>query len=464
MTLINSISGIRGTIGGLPGKGLTPVDLTSFTAAYGTWLIQQNTKKRLKVVIGRDARISGEMVCGIVCNTLNALGIDTIEAGMAATPTVEMAVGFEQANGGIIISASHNPAHWNALKLLNQKGEFLSREERERILSLKEKGDFHFVPFDELGISIGKPDYHLEHISRILDLQLVKPEVIRQAGFRVVIDGVNSVGGFVVPALLSALGVQDIVEINCEPTGIFKHNPEPLPEHLQELADTVVNSKADIGIVVDPDVDRLAFVCENGDMFGEEYTLVAVADYVLKNMAGNTVSNLSSTEALSVITGKYGGERFISAVGEINVVKKMKEIQAVIGGEGNGGIIYPPLHYGRDALVGIALFLSYLAEEKIKISQLRKRYPDYFISKNKMVCSENVDTESVINRVKEHFRDHPQNTTDGLFIKMPYGWIHLRRSNTEPVFRIYAESTTPQKSRERAEHMMNILSKYIKKN
>ncbi len=461
MTLISSISGIRGTIGGTPGEGLTPVDLVKFAAAYGSWLLEKGGKEKQKVVIGRDTRISGDLVCGIVCNTLNAQGIDTVELGMATTPTVEMAVTAERANGGVIITASHNPAHWNALKLLNDKGEFLSAAEGEKVLSMAGQGDFSFVPVHELGIRIVKTNYHINHIEKILALDLVRPDLIRKANFRVVVDGVNSVGGFVVPELLRELGVFDIFEINCEPTGLFAHDPEPLPKNLTELSGDVVRHKADMGIVVDPDVDRLAFVCENGEMFGEEYTLVAVADYVLSRKPGNSVSNLSSTEALSVVTEKYGGIRYLAAVGEVNVVRKMKEVDAVIGGEGNGGVIYPELHYGRDALVGIALFLTHLAEKKMKMSELRKTYPDYFMLKNKIAYTEKTDTDKVFARVSEHFKEYPQETMDGLFIKPENGWIHFRRSNTEPVFRIYIETDDPAKTEELSKQVEDLVSELI---
>ncbi len=458
MTLISSISGIRGTIGGKPGEGLTPVDLTKFASAYGTWLLKKTGKKKLKVVIGRDARISGDMVCGIVCNTLNAIGVDTIELGMATTPTVEMAVVSENADGGIIITASHNPAHWNALKLLNDRGEFLSAEEGEDVLKIAGEENFSFVSVDELGIRMVKNDYHFNHIEKILTLDLVQKDLIRKAGFRVVVDGVNSVGGFSVPELLRELGVHDIIELNCEPTGLFAHDPEPLPKNLKELSEAVVQHGADLGIVVDPDVDRLAFICENGEMFGEEYTLVAVADYVLSRYPGNTVSNLSSTEALSRVTEKYGGKRYLAAVGEVNVVQKMKEVNAVIGGEGNGGVIYPALHYGRDALAGIALFLSHLAEKEKKISELRKTYPDYFMAKHKVPYTDQTDTGKVFSGVRDYFKDYPQNTLDGLFIKLEGGWIHFRRSNTEPVFRIYIETNDRAKTDSLSQRVVKMVS------
>jgi len=461
MTLISSISGIRGTIGGKPGEGLTPVDLTKFASAYGSWLLKKNGKKKLKVVIGRDARISGDMVCGIVCNTLNALGVDTIELGMATTPTVEIAVVSEKADGGIIITASHNPVNWNALKLLNDEGEFLSSEEGEEVLQMAGEEKFSFVPWDELGIRIVKNDYHFNHIEKILALDLVKTDLIKKAGFRLVVDGVNSVGGFTVPELLRKLGVHDIIELNCEPTGLFAHDPEPLPKNLTGLSEAVVQHRADLGIVVDPDVDRLAFICENGEMFGEEYTLVAVADYVLSKYPGNTVSNLSSTEALSVVTEKYGGKRYLAAVGEVNVVRIMKEVNAIIGGEGNGGVIFPALHYGRDALAGIALFLSHLAEKGKKISELRKTYPDYFMAKNKVLYDERTDAENVFSAVSDHFKEYPQNTIDGLFIKLENGWIHFRRSNTEPVFRIYIETNGREETEKLSNQVVNLVSNLI---
>ena len=446
MTLISSISGIRGTIGGVPGEGLTPPDLTKFSAAYGTWLKRRYPGRRIKVVIGRDARVSGEMVCGIVCNTLNALGLDTLELGMAPTPTVEMAVVMEQAEGGIIITASHNPAHWNALKLLDDQGEFLTAGEGAEVMDIAAAGSYTFASLEEMGIRMVLSDYHRRHIEKILELPLVRREAIAAARFRVVVDGVNSVGGFAVPELLRALGVQDIIELNCEPTGIFAHDPEPLPKNLVTLAETVRTEKADMGIVVDPDVDRLAFVCENGEMFGEEYTLVAVADYVLSHQPGDTVSNLSSTAALSDITRQYGGERHLAAVGEVNVVRKMKEVNAVIGGEGNGGVIYPQLHYGRDSLVGIALFLSHLAEKKTSLTRLREGYPDYFMTKDKIPIPENVPQEQLFDRIREHFGEYPANNIDGLYVQLPDGWIHFRKSNTEPVFRVYIETGDRERS------------------
>jgi len=408
------------------------------------------------VVIGRDARVSGEMVCGLVCNTLNALGIDTVELGMAPTPTVELAVTEEQADGGIIITASHNPAHWNALKLLNEKGEFLNAAEGERVMQLAGQEDFHYVEMEGMGIRMAESDYHLRHIEKILELPLVRQEKIRQAGFRIVVDGVNSVGGFAVPALLRSLGVKEIIEINCEPTGLFAHDPEPLEKNLREISRRVVEERADLGIVVDPDVDRLAFVNEDGSMFGEEYTLVAVADYVLEDTPGDVVSNLSSTAVLDEVARRHGGRRHLAAVGEVNVVEKMKATGAVIGGEGNGGVIYPPLHYGRDALVGIALFLSFLAEKDLPASRLRASYPTYFMSKDKIPIPSDVGEDELFMRVKEHFRDHPQNTLDGLYVTLPDGWVHFRKSNTEPVFRIYIEMQTEERLKEMRREVLDL--------
>jgi phosphomannomutase len=456
MTLISSISGIRGTLGGRPGEGLTPVDLIKFSAAYGTWLLRQYPARKVKVVVGRDARVSGEMVCGLVCNTLNALGIDTLELGMAPTPTVEMAVIMERGEGGIIITASHNPAHWNALKLLDAQGEFLRADQGDEVMHIAAAEDFSFATIEEMGIRMVQDEYHREHIEKILSLPLVRTDKITERGFRVVVDGVNSVGGFAVPALLRVLGVKEIIELNCEPTGLFAHDPEPLPKNLTSLAAAVREHHADMGIVVDPDVDRLAFVCEDGEMFGEEYTLVAVADYVLGHQPGDTVSNLSSSEALSVITGRHGGKRHLAAVGEVNVVQKMKETGAVIGGEGNGGVIYPPLHYGRDALVGIALFLSFLTEKKLSLSALKRSYPVYFMSKDKIPLTEGTDEKELFEKIKEHFAGYPANNIDGLYIKLPEGWIHFRRSNTEPVFRVYIETPDRKRTAELREEVLRI--------
>jgi phosphomannomutase len=444
MALIKSISGIRGTIGGVTNKNLTPLDIVKFTAAYGTWLLQQGEKKTggtvKKVVVGRDGRISGLMVKNIVNATLSALGIEVIDLDYSTTPTVEMAVTFLGADGGIILTASHNPKEWNALKLLNNKGEFISGDEGKFILELAEKEAFSFAAVEQLGEIKVNHEMLNQHIAAILKNKLVDKKAIANADFRIVVDAVNSTGAIAVPALLKELGVQEIMVINNEVNGHFEHNPEPLPEHLTGLSQEVVMKKASLGIAVDPDVDRLCFVCEDGSMFGEEYTLVAVADYVLSKQAGNTVSNLSSTRALKDITEKHGGEYFSSAVGEVNVVNKMKEVNAVIGGEGNGGIIVPELHYGRDALAGIALFLSHLAKSRKSIKQLRNTYPDYFISKNKMTLDKGIDVKNVFEKIKKKYKSQPINNEDGLKIEFDNDWVHLRTSNTEPIIRIYAES------------------------
>ncbi len=438
MTLIKSISGIRGTIGGKAGEGLTPSDIVKFTTAFAFWL-RQNTDNN-SIVVGRDARISGPMVNNLVSGTLIGCGFDVINLQLSTTPTVELAVEWEKAAGGIIITASHNPKQWNALKLLNHKGEFISEKDGLKILEMAELGDFDFPEIDEIGTLTIKDNYFQKHIDAILKLHLVDVEAIRAKKYKIVVDGVNSSGGVVVPMLLKALGVEEVVEIFCEPTGKFPHNPEPLPEHLGELSSEVKRSAAQLGIVVDPDVDRLAFVCEDGEMFGEEYTLVAVADYILKNKKGNTVSNLSSTRALKDITLKSGGEYFASAVGEVNVVEMMKKVKAIIGGEGNGGIIYPELHYGRDALVGIALFLSHLAKSGKSVKGLRMTYPDYTISKNKIELDETVNLDLIFKKIEEKYSKQPINKIDGLKIEFGDEWVHLRKSNTEPIIRIYAES------------------------
>jgi len=442
VALIKSISGIRGTIGGKPGEGLTPPDIVRFTAAYGTWLLKDipaNSKKPM-VVIGRDARISGEMVQNLVAGTLKGLGIDLIYLGLSTTPTVEMAVTELNADGGIIITASHNPKQWNALKLLNSKGEFISAADGEEVLQIADVNAYNFADVNKLGRFTSMPNFHLKHIDRILALPLVDVEAIRAKKFRVVIDCVNSSGGVVLPPLLKALGVEETIELFCEPNGQFPHNPEPLPEHLRDISQEVVKKKAHLGIVVDPDVDRLALVCEDGEMFGEEYTLVAVADYVLKNKKGNSVSNLSSTRALRDVTEKAGGKYFAAAVGEVNVVEAMKENDAIIGGEGNGGIIYPELHYGRDALVGIALFLTHLAKFGKSTSLLRASYPNYYISKNKIELTPDLDVDAILEGIKEKYQKQPVNTIDGVKIEFDKEWVHLRKSNTEPIIRIYSES------------------------
>ncbi|HWW40268.1 phosphoglucosamine mutase [Pedobacter sp.] len=438
MTLIKSISGIRGTIGGIAGNGLTPIDVVKFTAAYGSWVIAKTNNK--KIVLGRDARISGEMVNNLVIGTLQGLGIEVIDLGLSTTPTVEVAVPLEKAGGGIILTASHNPKQWNALKLLNGKGEFISDADGKEVLDLAERADFDFADVNELGKVVLNDTYLQKHIDAILALPLVDVEAIKAANFKIAIDCVNSTGGIFVPALLKALGVKTIYELFCEPNGEFPHNPEPLPENLTEIAKVVQSKGADLGIVVDPDVDRLCFVCEDGSMFGEEYTLVAVADYVLKHTPGNTVSNLSSTRALRDVTEKAGGTYNAAAVGEVNVVNKMKETNAIIGGEGNGGIIYPELHYGRDALVGIALFLTHLANFGKSISLLRSSYPNYHISKNKITLTPEMDIDALLLKVQEKYKNQPSSTIDGLKIEFDNEWVHLRRSNTEPIIRIYSEA------------------------
>lgn len=438
MALIKSISGIRGTIGGKPGDTLSPLDVVRFTAAYGTWLMQHS--KNRKVVLGRDGRISGEMVQRLVISTLNALGIDVVDLGLSTTPTVEMAVVFEKAAGGIILTASHNPKEWNALKLLNEKGEFISGEDGAKVLDIASKDNYTFAPVDKLGSYTVNNTALQQHIDAVVNYQLVDAATIKKAKFKIVLDAINSSGAFAVPELLKALGVKDITVLNAEVNGKFAHNPEPLPEHLTELCNEVNKQEADLGIAVDPDVDRLCFVCEDGSLFGEEYTLVAVADYVLSQRKGNTVSNMSSTRALKDVTIKHGGTYTPSAVGEVNVVNKMKAVHAVIGGEGNGGIIVPDLHYGRDALIGIALFLTHLAKEKKSAKQLRNTYPNYFMSKNKIELHDGFDLKKIFDHIKKKYKSHPINTEDGLKIEFESDWVHLRSSNTEPIIRIYAES------------------------
>lgn len=450
MSLIKSISGIRGTIGGKAGEGLSPLDVVKFTAAYAT-LIKAGHPVSNTIVVGRDARISGAMVSDLVIGTLTGMGFDVINIGLATTPTTELAVQMEKAAGGIILTASHNPKQWNALKLLNEKGEFLSAEEGAEILKIAEAESFVFADVDDLGQVIENHSYLQKHIDHILTLKLVDVDVIRKANFTVAIDAVNSVGGLALPVLLEALGVRNILELNTEPTGEFAHNPEPLPEHLTEIASLVKNQKADVGFVVDPDVDRLAIIMENGEMFGEEYTLVSVADYILQHTPGNTVSNMSSTRALRDVTEKYGKTYTASAVGEVNVVAKMKETQAVIGGEGNGGIIYPESHYGRDALVGIALFLTQLAKSGKKVSELKASYPLYFMAKKKLELTPDTDIDNLLNSVKDKYKDYPVSTIDGVKINFPDRWIHLRKSNTEPIIRIYTEAPTKEEAEELAE-------------
>ena len=456
MALIKSISGIRGTIGGKAGEGLTPVDVVKFAAAFGTWVLKTTGNNTL--VVGRDARISGEMVNKLVCATLQGLGINIIDVGLSTTPTVEMAVPDMKAGGGIILTASHNPKQWNALKLLNQKGEFISDEEGKLVLEIAEKEAFEFAQVTELG-SYKTDDTTLQkHIQAILDLPLVDVKAIQEKKFSVAIDCVNSTGGIAVPMLLEALGVKTVEKLYCEPDGNFPHNPEPLPENLREISKVIEKGKFDLGIVVDPDVDRLALINEDGSMFGEEYTLVAVADYILKNQKGNTVSNLSSTRALRDVTEKAGGEYFAAAVGEVNVVNMMKAQNAIIGGEGNGGIIYPELHYGRDALVGIALFLTHLAKSGMSMTRLRASYPSYFISKNKIELTPDVNVDEVLTQMQERYAKQPINTIDGVKIEFGKEWVHLRKSNTEPIIRIYAESD----SNATAEHLANKIIADIK--
>ncbi len=457
MTLIKSISGIRGTIGGFQGDNLTPIDAVKYAAAYGQWIRAQRDKENYRVIVGRDARISGEMIQQLVMQTLVGMGIHVVDLGLSTTPTVEMAVALEHADGGIILTASHNPKQWNALKLLNNRGEFLNAEAGQEILTIAEKGSIEFALVDNLG-AISKNDAYIDlHIDEILNLPLVNKSAIERAGFKVVVDAVNSTGGIAVPLLLEALGVHP-VKLHCTPNGEFPHNPEPLKEHLGDLMEKVVKEHADFGIVVDPDVDRLAFVDEKGGMFGEEYTLVAVADYVLKNNPGNTVSNMSSSRALRDVTEEHGGTYFASAVGEVNVVEKMKEVQAVIGGEGNGGIIYPELHYGRDSLVGIALFLSHLAEEKCAVSALRQRYPSYFMSKEKIELTPQLDVDAILKTITEHYKSEQLSTIDGVKIDFPDNWVHLRKSNTEPIIRIYTEA----KSQESADSLAQRFIEEIK--
>ncbi|MGK7389348.1 MAG: phosphoglucosamine mutase [Candidatus Cyclobacteriaceae bacterium M2_1C_046] len=456
MTLIKSISGIRGTIGGKVGEALTPIDAVKFAAAYGKWVKSSNTSS--KVIVGRDARISGEMISKLVAATLQGVGLDVIDLGLTTTPTVEVAIPMESAAGGIILTASHNPIQWNALKLMDHNGEFLSSDAGAEILRIAEDSEYEFVEVKKLG-SYKKDETYLDkHIEVIKKLELVDAEAITQANFKIAVDAVNSTGGIAVPRLLKALGVRDITEINCEPNGHFAHNPEPLPENITQICSIIEKGHYDLGIVVDPDVDRLALVKEDGTPFGEEYTLVAVADYVLANKPGNTVSNLSSSRALKDVTEKRGGKYSAAAVGEVNVVSEMKKTNAVIGGEGNGGIIYPELHYGRDALVGIALFLTYMAKSGKSASRLRSGYPNYFISKNKIELTPDIDVDQVLEQVKNKYSKQPINTVDGVKIEFDKEWVHLRKSNTEPIIRIYSESDTEAT----AEHLANKLISDIK--
>ncbi|NLB85539.1 MAG: phosphoglucosamine mutase [Bacteroidales bacterium] len=462
MTLIKSISGIRGTIGGVANENLTPSDIVKYITAYSLW--QKETNKKAKtIVVGRDARPSGKIIENIVVAVFNSLGFDVINIGLATTPTTEFAVINEKADGGIIITASHNPNNWNALKLLNNKGEFLNADEGKRILELAETSKAEFAEVGKLGNTTKLRNYENLHIDSILKLKLVNKELIKASNFTVAIDCVNSVGGFAIPKLLKSLGIKNIIELYCTPNGQFPHNPEPLPENLTEISKLIKEKKADIGFVVDPDVDRLAIVCEDGTMFGEEYTLVAVADYILSKTPGNTVSNLSSTQALKDISEKYKVEYNSSAVGEVNVVEKMKKTNAVIGGEGNGGVIYPEAHYGRDALVGIALFLSHLAEKNIKVSELKKTYPNYYISKNKIELNENIDLDNILKNLQEKYKTHPMHTIDGLKIEFPKDkeWIHLRKSNTEPIIRIYSESSDKEKAENLAKKIIENIKELI---
>lgn len=459
MTLIKSISGIRGTIGGLAGENLTPSDIVKYISAYALWQKETNPGAKT-IVVGRDARPSGKIIENIVVSVFNSLGFDIINIGLATTPTTEFAVVNEKADGGIIITASHNPKNWNALKLLNNRGEFLNSNEGQRILDLAETLNIEFATVENLGKTEKIRNYENFHINSILKLDLVNKDLIKAANFTVVIDCVNSVGGFAIPKLLKSLGLTNVIELYCTPNGDFPHNPEPLPENLGEISQLIKEKKADIGFVVDPDVDRLAIICEDGSMFGEEYTLVAVADYVLSKTPGNTVSNLSSTRALKDISEKYGVEHSAAAVGEVNVVAKMKETNAVIGGEGNGGVIYPKSHYGRDALVGIALFLSHLAEKNLKTSELRKTYPNYHISKNKIELSPDINLDIIFKNLEEIFKENPMDKSDGLKIEFPNSkeWVHLRKSNTEPIIRIYSESLNKNK----ADELANKIIKEIK--
>ena len=461
MTLIKSISGIRGTIGGKSGDGLSPLDTVKFVSAYAQWIINNTKVQKIKVVVGRDARISGEMVNHVVIGTLMGMGIDVVDIGLATTPTTEIAVTSENAQGGIILTASHNPKQWNALKLLNHKGEFLSAAEGALVLDIAAKESFMYADVDKLGSLVIKTNYLDIHIQQILKLPLVDVNAIRKAQFKVAIDAVNSVGGIAIPALLKALGVKEVIELYCDPNGIFPHNPEPLPEHLTEISKVVKDKKAHLGFVVDPDVDRLAIINEDGTMFGEEYTLVAVADYIVQNKPGNTVSNLSSTRALRDVTQKYGGSYFAAAVGEVNVVDSMKKNNAVIGGEGNGGVIYPEIHYGRDALVGIALFLTYLAKSGKKCSELKSQYPKYVISKNKIELTPKINVDKILESIENKFAHEQVSTIDGVKIDFENGWVHLRKSNTEPIIRIYAERKDEHSANNLAEKIISEIKKMI---
>lgn len=456
MSLIKSISGIRGTIGGPAGKGLTAVDIVKFTAAYAGFIKETapSDPRKIKIVVGRDARISGKMVDHLVVGTLMAMGCDVVNIGMASTPTTELAVVGEKADGGIIITASHNPVQWNALKLLNSNGEFLNDEEGKRVIEIAEKEDFSCATVFELGEVFKNETWNLRHIDMVCALKEVDIEAIRKANFTVAVDAVNSVGGIVIPQLLRALGVKNVIELNCEATGKFAHTPEPIPENLTEISSLMKNAKADLGVVVDPDVDRLALVMENGEMFGEEYTLVAVADYLLSLNPGNTVSNLSSSRALRDVTQKHGGNYAAAAVGEVNVVRKMKDTQAVLGGEGNGGVIYPALHYGRDALVGVALFLTHLAKKGVSVSKLRSEFPEYHISKKKITLDETTDVDAILKKIKEYFKNEKVTDIDGVKVDFDDCWVHLRKSNTEPIIRIYSEAHSMEEAEKLGESVI----------
>ncbi len=461
MSLIKSISGIRGTIGGRPSEGLSPIDIVKFTSAFATFLQRQQANRKLKMVVGRDARVSGEMVDHLVVGTLIGMGVDVIETGLSTTPTTEMSVIDSGADGGIIITASHNPGHWNALKLLNAKGEFINAAEGNEVLRLAESDELSFAEATELG-TVSYDDRAIDkHIARVLELPLVDREAIAKAGFRIAVDAVNSTGGIAIPQLLKALGVKDVVELNCAPTGRFAHNPEPIPQNLTDISRTVAENRCDLGIVVDPDVDRLALVCEDGEMFGEEYTLVAVADYVLSHTPGNTVSNLSSSRALRDVTKRYAGCSYsASAVGEVNVTTLMKETNAIIGGEGNGGVIYPELHYGRDALVGVALFLTLLAKKGMKVSELRRTYPNYIITKNRKDLTPDINVDELLLKVADKYVNMEGcdvSTIDGVKIDFADGWVHLRKSNTEPIIRIYSEAAEEKRANELAQSIMREL-------
>lgn len=457
MTLIKSISGIRGTIGGKAGEGLNPLDIVKFTSAYATLIRRTSTVKNNKIVVGRDARISGEMVKNVVCGTLMGMGFDVVNIGLASTPTTELAVTMAGACGGIILTASHNPKQWNALKLLNEHGEFLNAAEGEEVLRIAEAEAFEYADIDHIGSYVEDNTYNEKHIESVLALKLVDVEAIRRSNFRVAIDCVNSVGGIILPELLHRLGVQHVEKLYCEPTGNFQHNPEPLEKNLGDIMNLMKGGKADVAFVVDPDVDRLAMICEDGTMYGEEYTLVTVADYVLKHTSGNTVSNLSSTRALRDVTRKYGMQYNAAAVGEVNVVTKMKETNAVIGGEGNGGVIYPESHYGRDALVGIALFLSHLAHEGKKVSELRASYPNYYIAKNRIDLTPQTDVDAILAKVKDLYKAEEINDIDGVKIDFPDKWVHLRKSNTEPIIRVYSEAATMEAADELGKQIMDIV-------